>query len=189
MEDGASDEALMAEIAAGRQDAMRLLMDRHMPRAIRLAQRLGGVDLDTDEIAQEAFLRVWRHAARYDARRALFTTWLYQIVLNLALDARRRQRYRNHQPIEAAEAVASSASNAEDDLLHAERQMLAQRALDSLPERQRAAIVLFYVEGLSGREGAATLEVSEKSFKSLLSRGRAACRNYVAAMAAKGDGR
>lgn len=185
MTDDADDEALMQRVARGDEAALRRLMDAHMGRAIRLGERIAGSALDADEIAQEAFVRVWRHAARFDGRRARFTTWLYRIVVNLALDRKRR---RPHLPIEHAEHVPDGALSADDMLLARERQRLAEAALASLPERQRAAIALVYLEGLSGREGAAILEVSEKSFESLLSRGRAACRQFTAAALAAGGG-
>jgi len=181
-EDG-TDEALMQRVARGDQAALRRLMDVHMGRSIRLAERVTGSALEADEIAQEAFMRVWRHAGRFDAGRARFSTWLYRIVVNLALDRKRRHQ---HLPIELAEHVPDPALLAEDALLARERRRLADAALASLPERQRAAIALVYLEGLSGREGAAILEVSEKSFESLLSRGRAACRQFTAAALAAG---
>lgn len=180
----ASDEALVAEVARGDARALRLLMDRHMARAIRLGEKLAGSGSAGDEIGQEAFVRVWRHAGRFDPRRARFSTWLYQIVVNLALDQR---RVRRHAGLDLAEHVASGEESGEERLLRAERERLAAAALASLPDRQRAAIALFYHEGLSGREGAAVLEVSEKSFESLLSRGRAACRQYIAERIDQGE--
>lgn len=185
MDEGAEDEALMTRVALGEQQALRALMDRHMGRSLRLAERITGSSLDADEIGQEAFVRVWRHAARFSGSRAKFTTWLYRIVVNLALDRRRK---RAHAPIEAAEHVADGTAPADEAMIAAEKRRLAAAALASLPERQRAAIALFYLEGLSGREGAAVLEISEKSFESLLSRGRAACRQFTAAAMAAGGG-
>lgn len=179
------DEILMRRIARGDQQALRRLMDRHMARSIRLAERIAGNSLDGDEIAQEAFMRVWRHADRFDEGRARFTTWLYRIVVNLALDRKRR---RPLLPIESAEAVPDGSLPADEALMAREKQRLAEAALAQLPERQRAAIALVYLEGMSGKEGAAILNVSEKSFESLLSRGRAACRQFTAAVLAAQGG-
>lgn len=96
MEDD-SDEALMAAVVAGRQPAFRVLMTRHMPRAIRVAQRIVRNAAEADDIGQEAFLRVWTKAASFDPQVARFTTWLYRIVLNLSFDRSRRPA---HAPIE-----------------------------------------------------------------------------------------
>lgn len=172
------DEALMGAVARGDQRALRLLMDRHMLRAIRVAARLVGNTADADEIGQEAFVRVWRHASRYDPARARFSTWLYQILTNLALDRRRR---RQHVPLDEAGELVETGPAAEDRLVDREMRRLAEAAIEALPERQRAAVVLFHLEDVSVREGAAILGVTEKSFESLLSRGRAACRDYVRA--------
>lgn len=170
-----SDEALMLAVAEGDGKALRYLMDRYMGRSIKLAERVGA--WDGEEVAQEAFVRVWKHADRFDARRAKFTTWLYRIVVNLALDRPRRK----HASIDDVPEVASREPGAEENMLAAQRQRLADMALATLPERQRAAIALFYLDGLSGREAATVLEVSEKAFESLLSRGKAACRAFIAA--------
>lgn len=186
MRNGDSDEVLMISVAAGDHRALRGLMDRHMGRMIGLAQRIVGAASDADEIAQEAFVRVWRHANRFDARKARFSTWLYRIVVNLALDRRRRPLTVG---LEQAEDVVSLELTAEDHLVEKQRARLLDAALASLPDRQRAALVLFHFEGLSGRDAAAILDVSEKAFESLLTRGRAACRDYVAGQQKEyGDG-
>ena len=89
-----SDEALMAAIAAGDQVAFARLVERHLARTVGLATRLMGSRADGEEIAQEAFARVWSHAARWrplgGGGNARFTTWLYRIVMNLAIDRKRR---------------------------------------------------------------------------------------------------
>ncbi len=177
MQNGDNDEALMVAVARGSHAALRSLMERHMARMISLAQRIAGATDEADEIAQEAFVRVWRHADRFDARRARFSTWLYRIVVNLALD-RHRRRSRTVD-LELAADVASPEANAEEQLEEKQRARLLHAALASLPDRQRAALVLFHFEGLSGREAAAILDVSEKALESLLTRGRARCRDYV----------
>ncbi len=180
------DEVLMRAVARGDQRALRSLMERHMLRSIRLAARVAGNAADADEIGQEAFVRVWRHAARYDARRGRFSTWLYQIVTNLALDRRRKRQY---APLDEAGEVADGKPAVDEVLIDREKRLLAQQAIDALPERQRAALILFHLEGLSGRESAAVLGVTEKGLESLLSRGRAACREFVRMRRTEGEGR
>lgn len=184
MPDDHEDETLVLAVAGGDQRALRVLMNRHMARSIRLAARLVGNTADADEIGQEAFVRVWRHAARFDAGRARFSTWLYQILTNLALDRRRK---RSHDSLDEIGDLAEDCPAAEEMLLNQERRRLAAAAVASLPDRQRAAVVLFHLEDVSVRDGAAILGVSEKSFESLLSRGRSACRDYVASIRRQGD--
>ncbi|RJF79255.1 RNA polymerase sigma factor [Azospirillum cavernae] len=173
-----SDDALMARVAGGDADAFDRLAARHMRRAVALAQRLTGNPSDADDIAQEAFLRVWRHAARWDGARAAFGTWLYRIIVNLAIDRGRRPGW---SPLDDAEAIPDGAPDALDRI--AERQTAAQvnRALDALPDRQRAAVVLFHQDGLSQRQAADVLGLGESAFASLLARARAALKTALSA--------
>ncbi|PWC44289.1 RNA polymerase sigma factor [Azospirillum sp. TSO22-1] len=173
-----SDDALMGRVAAGDAAAFEDLAARHMRRAVALAQRLTGNASDADEIAQDAFLRVWQHAGRWEPGRARFATWLYRIVVNLAVDRKRRPGF---QPLDAAAELADERPDAVD--LIAERQTADRvgRALLELPERQRAAVVLFHQEGLSQRQAAEVLGVGENAFESLLARARRALRTALAA--------
>jgi RNA polymerase sigma-70 factor (ECF subfamily) len=170
-----TDEALMALVVARDQRALRALMDRHMGRAIGLAIRVAG-NAEADDIAQEAFLRVWSRASSFDPQTGRFTTWLYRIVLNLAIDARRRPR---HGSVDEALEVPWDGRGPAEELLAAEQQRSLARAMAALPERQRAAIALFHMEGLSGREAAQAMDVSEKAFESLLTRARRALKAQV----------
>ena len=103
MHEGDGDDALVAQSASGNHRAFRLLMVRHMGRTIRLAESILGGSSDADDVAQEAFVRVWKGASSFDPAIARFTTWLYRIVVNLAID---RSRQARGDPIEAA-SVAS----------------------------------------------------------------------------------
>src|SRR4051812_9076331 len=87
--DGPSDHDLMARIATGDEQAFRLLSQRHAGRALAVARRILANEAVAEEITQEAFLRVWIHAARWRPA-ARFRTWLYRIVVNLCLNERRR---------------------------------------------------------------------------------------------------
>jgi RNA polymerase sigma-70 factor, ECF subfamily len=176
MHEGDPDEALLGKSALGDQRALRVLMARHMGRTIRLAESILGGTTDADDIAQEAFLRVWKGAATFDPTVARFSTWLYRIVLNLAIDRSRRPR---GDPIETAEHVATDAPGALADLIAKEEQNAVAACISQLPERQRAAIALFHFEDLSGREAAAAMEMTEKAFESLLTRARATLKQRM----------
>lgn len=170
------DESLMALVASRDQRAFRALMERHMARTIALAERIVGGNADADDIGQDAFLRVWNHAKSYDARAGRFTTWLYRIVLNLSIDRKRKPR---HDDIDKAADVANDRPDQVACLIADEQWTAMEQAMQTLPERQRAAIALFHMEGLSGREAAQVMELSEKAFESLLIRARAALREHV----------
>lgn len=179
------DEDLVAMVAAGDHAAFRVLMARHMSRAIRVAQGVLRVPAEADDVAQEAFLRVWRHAGAFDSQRARFTTWLHRIVVNLAIDRRRLPRT---EALELAEETADGAQGALADLIDADERRAVARALAQMPERFRAAITLFHFEGLSGRDCAQALDIGESAFESLLTRARAALRRSIAG-ATKNEGR
>lgn len=171
-----SDESLMGLVAQGDQRAFRILMGRHMTLAIRVAQRVVGNAAEADDIGQDAFLRVWRRAASFDPRVARFTTWLYRVVLNLALD---RIRKPSHASIDQAAEVRSDDPEPVTLMIADEERRMIAAAMATLPERQRAAIVLFHMEGLGGRDAAKSMNVSEKAFESLLVRARSALKQYV----------
>ncbi|WP_054164100.1 RNA polymerase sigma factor [Rhodopseudomonas sp. AAP120] len=175
MEDD-SDEALMAAVVAGRQPAFRALMTRHMPRAIRVAQRIVRNAAEADDIGQEAFLRVWTKAASFDPQVARFTTWLYRIVLNLSFDRSRRPA---HAPIEEAAEIASGEPAAVERLIADQQRRALDAAMTRLSDRQRGAIALFHMEGLPGDEAARAMGLSPKAFESLLARARLALKKEV----------
>src|SRR5512147_259479 len=87
-----SDEALMARVARGDEAAYRQLARRHVPVMLGLARRILGNAADAEDVAQEAMLRVWTHAPRWQPLAAL-RTWLTRVVVNLCLDRKRRAQW------------------------------------------------------------------------------------------------
>jgi RNA polymerase sigma-70 factor, ECF subfamily len=172
-----SDEALMQRIAVvADRVALRSLLERHARRTLSLARHTLGHAGDAEDIVQEAFVRVWLHASRFDSGRARFTTWLHRIVVNLCLDALRRPR---HAGDEGLEDLADDAPDALGQALTRERRAAVQAALRRLPPRQRAALMLFHFQGAPARECAASMELSDKAFESLLIRARSALKDAL----------
>src|SRR5215470_12747794 len=98
MHEGEPDDRLMARIGTGDRAAFGVLVRRHVDRSLALAQRVTGSRADAEEVVQEAFLRVWTGRERWrpsvpGTRSALFTTWLYRVVVNLCIDRKRRRRF------------------------------------------------------------------------------------------------
>lgn len=174
-----TDEELLAQVAQRDQRALRLLMDRHMHRAIALAERIVGGNADADDIAQEAFLRVWSKAGSFDPSAGRFTSWMYRIVFNLALDRRRSMKV--PLPIEEAGEIPLNGPGQLDALVADEEGRAVDRALSQLSVRQRAAIALFHMDGLSCREAGDIMGLSESAFDSLLNRARKALKQEVLA--------
>jgi len=163
-----SDEALMARVARGDEPAYRQLARRHLPVAVALARRILGNSADAEDVAQEALLRVWVHAPRWQPL-ALFRTWFRRVVVNLCLDRKRRVPWVD---LEAAGELVDPAANASEQIERSERDKLVQAAIAELPARQRTAIALTYGEGLSNAEVADMLDTTVSAVETLLVRGK-----------------
>lgn len=175
--DGASDDELVALVAKGNEAACRLLVDRHLSRMIAVARRMMGNQADAEEVAQEVFLRVWTHAARWEPGRAQFTTWLHRVATNLCLDRLRRRT------MDDIDSIPEPVSDDPTPDVLLEQQQLADRveiAMQALPARQRAAVTLTHFQGLTNIEAAETLEISVEAVESLLGRARRALRDSLA---------
>ncbi len=170
--DEASDEELMVRIASGDQGAFRLLSRRHLTRTLALARRITGNQADAEEIVQEALLRVWTNAPRWRPT-AAFRTWFYRVVFNLCLNRKRRRPF---APLEDAGDPADPAPNAAAQLERRQGDQVVSAAIAALPERQRAAIVLTYHDGLSNAETAAVLDTSIGGVETLLVRAKRSLR-------------
>lgn len=165
----AGDDALMMRIAQGDGRAFEALVAQRLDRVVAVARRMLGNDADAEEVAQEAFLRLWRRADRWEPGRAQVSTWLYRVATNLCIDHMRRRRGEHAQETvpEQEQPAAQQRVLEEADL---RRRM--DDALQSLPERQRMALVLFHYEGLAMSEAAELMQVSVDALESLLARGR-----------------
>lgn len=172
----ASDEELVALIGGGDRRAYHVLVERHGRRVLGLARRMMRNLAEAEDVSQDAFLRVWQKAGEWQPRGARFTTWLYRVVVNLCLDRKRRPTM---APIEAAGDPADSRPDAEQTLAKSQQDRHVASALQALPERQRAALVLSYYEGLSNAEAAGALELSVSALESLLVRARRALRQEL----------
>lgn len=163
-----SDEALMAEVARGDERAYHRLTRRHLPAMLGLARRILGSTADAEDVVQEAMLRVWIHAPRWQPL-AAFRTWLTRVVVNLCLDRKRRAGW---VALEAAGEIVDPAPGAGEQAEVDERERLLAMAVAELPDRQRAAIVLTYSEGMSNAQVAEVLGTTVSAVETLLVRGK-----------------
>lgn len=145
---GVSDEALLAGMAAGDADATATFVRRYQARAYGLALTVIGVPALAEEIAQEAFVRAWRHAGGFDPRRGRASTWLLTIVRNLTVDALRMRRDLPVEPGAIAEMLLADNDNSDQVT---DREDISA-ALRSLPREQAIAVVLSVHFGLTARE-------------------------------------
>ena len=169
--DAITDEDLMLRIGDGDQTAYGMLVDRHLSQNLGYATKILGNVSEAEEVMQEAFIRVCKHASRWDpARKTRFTTWFYRVVTNLCYDVGRKRKPQDN--VEMLETVASDDMSAENVIEVNQRSEQVQEALDALPQRQKMAIILCYFEGLSNREASDVMEVSLNALESYLVRAR-----------------
>jgi RNA polymerase sigma-70 factor (ECF subfamily) len=171
-----SDESLMLGVAGGDPGAFEQLVVRHQELVWRTAYRMVGDRQAAEDLAQDAFVRVFRAADRYRPT-AAFRTYLYRIVVRVCLDHLRKKR---PQPGADLSQVAEPAPAIEQQTELRERADLVQQAVASLPPKQRSAVVLRYYEGLSGAEIADVMKTTPKAVERLLARGRSALQRRLA---------
>jgi RNA polymerase sigma factor (sigma-70 family) len=150
----ASDEALLAGFATGDPDTAAAFVRRFQGRVFGLAMTIVRDPSLAEEVAQEAFARVWRHAGAYDARRGRVATWLLSITRNLAIDATRMRRSWPADPeVIAAELSLSAPAPGPDEVeLPPDERDRLRRAISDLPEGQRTALVSAAYLGRTARE-------------------------------------
>jgi RNA polymerase sigma-70 factor, ECF subfamily len=166
----------MRALGQGDVAAYRALSTAYLQRVVTYAQRLLGNSAEAEDVTQEVFLRLWQGARSWEAN-ALVGTWLYRVTHNLCIDRLRRgDRYSED------EAEPGTDSHRPSQLL--ERRELAeavQQAVEELPPRQRAALLLSHDEGLGNPEIAAILELGVEAVESLLARARRRLREVLVA--------
>jgi RNA polymerase sigma-70 factor (ECF subfamily) len=150
------------------------LLRTHEAMVARTALRLTGNRQDAQDAAQEVFLRLHRSLGRMDDSRNL-TGWLYRVTVNVCRDILRKRR--NTDSLEDAQVAVPSC--AEADLGRAEQLKLVEDALRTLPEKERAAVALRDIEGLSTREAAEILGSSEATVRSQISAARMKIRKML----------
>lgn len=180
MQAEAPDEALLVLYANGDADAARLLTQRLLPRVLGYAARLLSDRAEAEDVAQEAMLRLWRIAADWRQGEAQVSTWLYRVVGNLCTDRLRRRSRRGTATLDDAPEVADASPGAEAGMIESDRMAALQDALDALPERQRQAVVLRHIEGLSNPEIAVVMEIGVEAVESLTARGKRALAALLA---------
>ena len=164
-----SDETLLAGMADGHQDAASSFVRRYQARVFGLALTIVGTPAVAEEVAQEVFLKAWRHASTYDARRGRVSSWLLTITRNAAIDA---VRYRHEKPMdpELLMAMLGRRDAAAYDEDRAASLSLRQ-ALAELPQDQRQPILLMAFGGLTAQEIATRDGVPLGTVKSRVRRG------------------
>ena len=168
----------MVRIREGDMEAFRLLVEMHQARVIGTISKMLGSDAESEDLAQQVFIRVWKSAPRYQPT-AKFTTWLFRITRNLVFNELRRKRHFTDQSEMIAEPIERAEKEPDRVLLEGELQNAIQEAINLLPESQRMAIILRRFEEMPYEEIAKVMGTSVPAVKSILFRARAELRERL----------
>src|SRR5689334_12024066 len=168
------DAELMVRVREGDSTSFALLLERHRAPVIHFLYRMIQNQAVAEELAQEVFFRVYRSRATYEPT-AKFTTWLFRIATHLALNwirdgknERQQESLDAETPDGAARQVADREQSIEQRLVYRVRLNEIRKAIDALPEKQRAAVLMHKYEEMEYSQIAGVLSCSESAVKSLL---------------------
>ena len=171
-----SDATAIALAKAGDSDGFRILVERHSRSVFRLAYRMTGNEADAEDVVQETFLRAHRTLATYESRSA-FSTWLYRIAANYALDLLRARKRQDERQVRGTEEVNGifdrlPANDPTPDRLLQNKQITIRlhSAMRELSEQERTAFVLRHFEGLSIEEIGSVLNTGQSATKNSIFR-------------------
>jgi RNA polymerase sigma-70 factor (ECF subfamily) len=192
-----SDVQLMLDVKAGDEQSFALLLQRYRSPLVNFLYRMVRERAEAEDLAQEVFLRVYRARKDY-VPSAKFTTWLFRIATNLALNSVRDNRYQRLEvsidaPVttdaedgdERTLDVAEKHPNIEQHLIEEARRKMIRQAIEKLPEKQRAAVLLHKYQELDYNEIGKILGCSESALKSLLFRAYETLRVELAPIVAQ----
>jgi RNA polymerase sigma-70 factor (ECF subfamily) len=180
------ERELILRAKEGSRDAFRLLVERHMKGAYDIAHRLLGDHEDAQDVAQEAFVRVHRSLVSFRGD-AVFGTWLYRIVTNLAMNRLRQRKSRARFEVPAGDAAdGPGAGHVRPESDRPDLAGHVEKALHELPTLQRAVVMLRHLNGLSTKEVSSILDCSEGTVKVHLHRGLKKMKRLLDFIASEG---
>ncbi len=175
-----SDETLLVLYANGDREASRVLTTRLAPRILGFAMRLLSDRAEAEDVTQETMLRLWRQAPNWRSGEAQVSTWAYRVATNLCTDLRRARGRRPGVAFDDAPEVADGAQGAVAVMIQTDRMAALQDALAHLPDRQRQAVVLRHIEGLTNPEIGQIMDIGVEAVESLTARGKRALSAILA---------
>lgn len=183
-----NEEELLEGLRRNEKMACTCMLKRFAHRLYLLARRLVNNDAEAEEVLQESFIQACSHIASFKGKSSL-NTWLYRIVTNAALMKRRRHTPEtvplttelDDEHAEASMELIDEEKTPDEEILQAEVRTAIREALSQLPDALREAFILRHVDGLSTKEAAAKLDISEAALKVRLHRARQALQTLLVA--------
>jgi len=182
------DAQLMLRVGEGDDTSFALLLERHRGPVVHFSHRMVQNQAISEELAQEVFLRVYRSRSTYEPT-AKFTTWLFRIATHVALNSiRDGKKEKGHESLDVEiegmeRQVADCQPTVEQEMIQNVKLGEVRQAIEALPAKQRAAVLMHKYEGLDYAQIAAVLSCSESAVKSLLFRAYESLRGRLAHMA------
>jgi RNA polymerase sigma-70 factor, ECF subfamily len=161
---------------SGDLEAFERLMRQYERMVLSTALRLTGRLEDARDVSQEVFLKLYRNLGKVEASGAI-SSWLYRVTVNACYDLRRKRR--PETPVEEAAGLTDRGADPQQAVSEAERRDVLRLSLRMLPEKERAALVLRDLEGLSTEEVARVLGSSEATVRSQISKARVKVKGFV----------
>ncbi len=177
--------ALMARIRQGDQDAYTILVRRHGQRLYGLARHMCGGTGEAEEVVQEVCLRLWQRPEAWDPEKGSFTAWLDRVAVNACLDHLRRRKWHGGT---VSDEWADPTPDVVASLMQQQEQQAVRDAIQLLPPRQRAALLLVEYRGLGQAAAAADMGLSVEALESLLARGRRKLRELLTPVLRREEG-
>ncbi|PCJ22466.1 MAG: RNA polymerase [SAR86 cluster bacterium] len=173
-----TEEELMMAVCRGDQSAYQAVVKLHLKSISHYAFRILGNQKDTEDITQEAFLKLWTNAARWNPEKSKLTTWLHRITHNLCVDY-----IRKHSRVQTQDSFDENIESSEFDDADADENnrkvKLLNEAIKQLPQNQRSALALCHYQGFSNKEAAAIMNISVKALESAIARAKRSLRQLV----------
>ena len=171
------DEFLIRLIQEGRHDAFAEIVNRHSKRFYSIAYRFIFNKDDAEDIVQEAFMKLWEKRLNWNPNKeAKFTTWFYKVVLNLCIDHNRKKK---PEPLSEEMPLIDKQQGHEALIQEKQKQVMLERFIQELPERQRLALNLCFYEGISNQEASEMIGVNLKALQSLIMRAKMTLKEKI----------
>jgi len=170
-----NDEQLLSQIKTGNRSAFRELTERYLHKVWRISFNVLQNNQDAEDVAQEVLISVWNYRDKWIAGEATFSTWLYRVTINKAIDHKRQRKI----TCELNDEWSDGKKGADDVFADKQLRKTFLLCMDSIPAKQRQCLFMFYYEELNIEEICQKLVTTQDSVRSLLKRGKVSMKDAL----------